>query len=202
MCFRAFVVNDSRTSISLLMRLQNRGNPKAEEDWNRFVSIYAPLILMWARNKQFQDADAMDLVQEVLIKLHRALPNFRYNPKQRFRGYLFTTTLNAARNVLRSRKNNPLSGVELDEAMCSLESDADIFAEKEFRTRSYQQAVDVMKNELPDDQWQICKRLFIDGDKTTLIAEELGINVQKVYTTKSRVLKKLREELTDLVDES
>ena len=196
------MVNESKTSVSLLLRLQDKQNPHAEEDWNRFVAIYAPLILMWARNKKFQDADASDLVQEVLIKLHRALPNLRYDPKQRFRGYLFTTTINAARNVLRSRKNRPLSGVELDEAMLSLKSDADIFAEEEFRNKSYQQAVRVMKDRLSQDQWQICKRYFIEGQKSATIAAELGVKVDKVYTTKSRALKMLRNELADFVDEN
>ena len=44
--------------------------------WERFVRLYTPLLLHWARRLGLQDHNAADLVQDVLIVLVRKLPEF------------------------------------------------------------------------------------------------------------------------------
>ena len=51
------------TRPSLLVRLCD---PKDDRAWTEFTAIYSPLIYRFACRKGFQDADAADLVQEVL----------------------------------------------------------------------------------------------------------------------------------------
>ena len=60
------------TSVSLLHRLREGTDP---HDWERFVRLYAPLLLRWARQFGAQDADAADLVQDVLALLFHKLPS-------------------------------------------------------------------------------------------------------------------------------
>ena len=52
-----------------------------------FVALYAPLIYSWGCRAGLQDADAADLVQEVL-SLIRALPTFAYDRHKSFRRWL------------------------------------------------------------------------------------------------------------------
>ena len=61
-------------------------------------SLYTPLLYRWARGRGLQEADAGDLVQDVLTVLVRSLPKFRYDPNKRFRAWLHTVTLNCWRN--------------------------------------------------------------------------------------------------------
>ncbi len=56
------------TRPSLLVRLCD---PEDDRAWTEFTAIYSPLIYRLACRKGFQDADAQDLVQEVLA---RSLP--------------------------------------------------------------------------------------------------------------------------------
>ena len=83
------------TSISLLRRLRQ---PSPEDAWQRFVDLYAPLIFHWGRNQGLNATDASDLVQQVLSTLVIKLPEFEYDPKQRFRGWLGQDHANADQN--------------------------------------------------------------------------------------------------------
>jgi RNA polymerase sigma-70 factor (ECF subfamily) len=71
------------TSSTLLIRLRQPHQPEA---WRRFVHLYAPLLLVWARRQGLREADAEDLVQEVLVKLVRELPAYQRTEGQSFRG--------------------------------------------------------------------------------------------------------------------
>ena len=51
------------TRPSLLVRLRD---PPDEQAWGEFVEIYEPLVYRLARRRGFQDADARELVQDVL----------------------------------------------------------------------------------------------------------------------------------------
>ncbi|MBM3997721.1 MAG: hypothetical protein FJ303_26795 [Planctomycetes bacterium] len=48
---------------SLLRRLHER---RDEQAWQRFVDLYTPVLLTWARRLDLSATDASDLVQEVL----------------------------------------------------------------------------------------------------------------------------------------
>lgn len=192
---------DPTTSVSLLLRLQDSDNPRAEEDWNRFVSLYTPLFFIWARKWKLQDADASDLVQTVFIKMHRALPKMKIDPDKRFRGYLFRVVLHAYRDLLSSRKNDPLNGVELEKAFHTAEKDVRMYDDQE-KHREYLlgQAYKMMEEILSEKDWQICQRVFVHGHSPSEIAKDMKIKVGQVYTVTSRTKKKIKDELRDLLD--
>ena len=58
------------TSTSLLKRLEKLEDKEA---WDRFVSLYTPLIYYWARQAGLSTHDSADLVQDVMAVLVTAL---------------------------------------------------------------------------------------------------------------------------------
>ena len=60
----------SDTSASLLVQLQQV--PADQAAWAAFVRRYGPLIHGWCRRWGLQEADALEVDQEVLLKLVRA----------------------------------------------------------------------------------------------------------------------------------
>src|ERR1700681_3549129 len=86
------------TPLSLLERLRGSNEPAA---WERFVQLYTPLLCHWARRLGLQGPEAADLVQDVFTLLVQKLPDFRYDPAKRFRGWLWTVTLNRCRELQR-----------------------------------------------------------------------------------------------------
>ena len=82
------------TSVTLLARVRRRDDQAA---WQRFVELYAPLLFRWAQRAGMPDADAADLVQDVLTALLDELPNFEYDAHRSFRGCLKAVTINKCR---------------------------------------------------------------------------------------------------------
>src|SRR5258706_12021873 len=76
------------TRASLLVRLRD---PRDEAAWTEFVDLYVPVIYGYARKQGLQDADAVDLSQEVITAVADAVRRLDYD-RQRgaFRNWLFT----------------------------------------------------------------------------------------------------------------
>ena len=85
----------------LVTTVRRLRQPNQEAAWERFVDLYAPLIFHWGKNQGLNTTDSTDLVQDVMAILVAKLPEFQYDPSKRFRGWLRTVTVNAARNLHR-----------------------------------------------------------------------------------------------------
>lgn len=91
----------SRTSVTLLGRLRQDATDAAA--WNDFVARYEHKILECCRGWGLQESDARDLTQDVLLKLHRLLAKFAYDPSRSFRGWLRTLAHHAWRDLVGDR---------------------------------------------------------------------------------------------------
>src|SRR6516162_1392576 len=92
------MVDSPTTRPSLLIRLRN---PRDGQAWSQFVDVYAPLVYAFASGHGLQDADAADLMQDVLRAVSMAISRFDYDPRQgSFRSWLFTVARNKLRNLL------------------------------------------------------------------------------------------------------
>jgi RNA polymerase sigma-70 factor (ECF subfamily) len=185
------------TSVSLLRRLKQTDR---EEAWQRFVELYAPLIFHWGRSYGLSPTDASDLVQEVMTILVKTLPEFEYDPNRRFRGWLRTVTVNKARDLQRRQSVRPATGAEATIATVAVVNGVDVFEESEYRSFLVGRALATMKTEFPEHTWQACWKLVVDGLSAAEVARQLGITENAAYVAKSRVLRRLREELAGLLD--
>src|SRR5262249_5744149 len=76
------------TQPSLLVRLRDAQDKDA---WRQFVEVYAPAVYGYARKRGLQDADAADVMQEVLRSVMQTIGRLEYeNLRVSFRAWLFT----------------------------------------------------------------------------------------------------------------
>ena len=188
------------TSASLLDRLGNPGNREANEDWNRFVDLYAPLIYRWGQQRRLQPPDVQDLVQEVMVSLHQLLPTFRYDPQQRFRGYLRGITT----RVLSQRQRRRQPGQADQATLHELVDDnpvhrPDYFEQREYDAYVSRRSLELIREQFPDQQWRACWLTIVEGQSIASVCQELQMTANMVYLARSRVLAVLRRELRHLL---
>ena len=99
-----------------------------QQAWERFVQLYTPLLHHWARKLGVPDEDAADLIQYIFAVLVRRLPEFRYDARRRFRGWLWTITLNKWRERRRHRLSTPQADPEQLDAL-EVPDDAELVSE-------------------------------------------------------------------------
>src|SRR3974390_2954652 len=80
------------TRASLLVRIQDSQDAEA---WRQFFDLYAPVVYGFARKRGLQDADAADVMQDVLRIVAGAAGKLEYDPARgSFRGWLYTVSRN------------------------------------------------------------------------------------------------------------
>jgi RNA polymerase sigma-70 factor (ECF subfamily) len=188
----------NETPLTLLERLRSSEN---QEAWQRFVALYTPLLFHWARKVGLDAADAADLVQDVLLLLVRKLPEFRYQPGKRFRGWLWTVLLNKYRENRRRAKPAAVTADDLGQisAVADVDGVAEI-TEAEYRQHLVRQALRIMQREFQPATWQACWASVMHGKSADKVAAELGMTAGAVRAAKFRVLSRLRTELKGLLD--
>ena len=186
-----------KTPASLLERLRKPDEPDA---WRQFVRIYTPLLLHWARRFGLQDPDAADLVQDVFVVLVQEMARFQYDPKKRFRGWLWTIMVNKL-NEKRRRRVLPTADLADGElAEIGGPDPAEVFDEAEYQQYLVRRALKLMQDQFSLTVWRACWALVVEEKPAAEVAAELGITVGTVYAHKSRVLSRLRQELAGLLD--
>jgi RNA polymerase sigma-70 factor (ECF subfamily) len=185
------------TSISLLERLHRLEERAA---WEQFVTLYTPLLFFWTRRLGMNETDAADLIQDVFTVLIEKLPDFQYDAGKSFRAWLRTITYNKWRDFQRRRAADPIR--QGSEALPEMPAPdvSDPFWEQEYRQHLVGQALELMRQEFQPTTWKACWECVVAGRPAGQVAVELGMSVEAVYTAKSRVLRRLRQELRGLLD--
>jgi RNA polymerase sigma-70 factor (ECF subfamily) len=184
------------TPATLLERIRGAGDEAA---WRRLVHLYTPLLFYWARRCDETENDAADLVQEVFVALVQTLPTFEYAAGGNFRAWLRTLTLNKLRDRKRrkAREEKALAqrGPEPD-----LPDEAERFWEAEYQRELTRRALRLMQADFAPATWKACWETVVQGRPPAEVARELGISENAVYISRCRVLRRLREELSGLVE--
>jgi RNA polymerase sigma-70 factor (ECF subfamily) len=182
------------TSLTLLDRLRRPGQPEA---WDRFVRLYAPLLLQWAEHQGFEAADAEDLTKTVLVKLIRRLPTYERRDGQSFRGWLFTVCRNECHDFRTRKATRALPGDVGLETVAAPRDDPD---ETEYRRHLVRRALELVRTDFSAETWTAFTRFVLDDRSAPEVARELGVTPNAVYLARNRVLTRVREELTGFLD--
>jgi RNA polymerase sigma-70 factor (ECF subfamily) len=188
------------THVSLLIRIRDGANHVA---WQEFVNLYGPVIYGFARKRGLQDADAADLMQDVLRSVSGAISRLEYDRRQgTFRGWLFTITRNKVLTFYTARKTRPQAAGDsgtsrkLDEVSATSEG-ADEW-EHEYQRRLAQLAMERIKGEFQESTWQAFWLTAIEGASAADVAQRVKLSPGAIYVAKSRVLARLKAEVQTL----
>jgi RNA polymerase sigma-70 factor, ECF subfamily len=187
------------TQVQLIQRLANAEDNDA---WEAFAKIYFPTIVRSLHCKGLKAEDAEDVAQQVMMSVARFLAGQPYDQdRARFRTLLETITRNAAINALRDvRRDKATGGSDMLVLLSELpdgNDDAEIL-EREHRKQLVRTAAVLVEHEFEPDTWQAFWRTMVDGVPIDQVAKDLGKQVGSIYAARSRVMKRIRVEITRL----
>ena len=188
------------TSRSLLERL------KADDAaaWDRLVGLYTPLLYRWCRRRGLLEQEIADVLQDVFQAVATHIASFR---KERagdtFRGWLRTIARNKVNDHFRRQGREPegAGGTEAQARLAGLPespppgsgSSSDDRADRLLLGR----VLDLIRGEFESRTWQAFWRTAVEGQSPADVAGELGMSPGAIRVAKSRILRRLREELGD-----
>ena len=187
------------TRDSLVFQIKDPDNRIA---WEEFVEIYRPVIYRLAVARGLQHADALDLVQTVLISVANSIGRWeKTSPSTRFRHWLLRVARNATINAMTRRpQDQPLaaSAEALFEKIPEPDQATESLMDLEYRRELYLRAAEQVRVDLHPDTWKAFEFTAIDGMSNTDAARELGKSVGAIYAAKSRVMKQLSNRVLEL----
>lgn len=193
------------TRQSLILRLPDHQDVEA---WDLFVEIYEPLVYRLARSRGFQDADAREVVQEVMIAVARAVDRWKPDEQRgRFRDWLYRIARNLLINHLTRRKHRPIgtgdSGIDdlLNNQVRDHSSQTAVF-DMEYRREIFRWAAAQVRLRVAPKTWQAFRRTSIDGMPVPTVAADLGMTSGAVRIARSRVLGRLRRTVQTFEESS
>ena len=181
------------------------------------MDLYGPVVYRWCRQYGLGPDDAADALQEVFAAVSAHVGEFRRRDAYHtFGGWLRTITHNKVRDLLRLRHGQPEArgGTDAQQQLANLREPSpptplpwtgegmetpsgptDSVTDSRFLRR----ALELVRAEFENRTWEAFWRTTVDEQSPGQVAEELGMSLQAVYKAKSRVLRRLRRELGDLL---
>ena len=190
-------MSSSVTRASLLIRIRD---PQDRLAWGQFVQLYAPLVHAYGMRRGLQDADAADLVQDVMRIVARSAGAFEYDRSRgSFRGWLLTVTRNELRKAAARRGKQAVGSGDTQMAGFLAEQPEDRDDEdqwnREYRWSLFHWAAERVKPEFRENTWSAFWQTVIEGKPVEEVAKSLGITAGAVYIAKSRVTARIRQEV-------
>lgn len=192
------------TRASLLLRLRDSQDHAA---WVEFLAIYEPVVYRLLRRHGLQDADAREVMQELLLAVSRSIGSWDPSPERgSFRGWLRRVVRNLVINWLKApaRRFVPIGGSELQALLESAPAEATAETQefdRELARSQFQRAAAAVRGDVQDVTWQAFWQTAVVGESPAVAAAQLGMSPGAVRVAKCRVLARLQAAVRAMEDE-
>jgi RNA polymerase sigma-70 factor (ECF subfamily) len=191
------------TSTTLLEGLRDPANRTV---WLDFVGRYRPLIVRYGERLGLAAEDAEDVAQASLLAFCEAYRERRYDRERgRLREWLFGIVHNQVKNWQRrlgrqGSRSAETGGEAIFSGLESREGQEQLW-EAEWRDAVARACLEEVRREVQESTFRAFERFALEGLPAEVVAAELGLTPNAVYTAKRRVLRRVRE-LRPLLEDS
>ncbi|MBY0231582.1 MAG: sigma-70 family RNA polymerase sigma factor [Gemmataceae bacterium] len=165
------------------------------------MELYTPLIKAWLARMGLTGQDADDVTQNVMMVLVRRMGDFERQPRPgAFRRWLRTITANCLRDFWRAERSRPRADWSALVEQMEGESGLSALWDREHDQHVTRQLLDLIRPAFEPNTWEAFRRTALAGESPSEVAASLGMTVNAVFIARSRVLGRLRQEGTGLID--
>jgi RNA polymerase sigma-70 factor (ECF subfamily) len=188
------------TPLSLLQRIQ-ANDARA---WERLLDLYQPLVRFWCARGGLAAEDAKDVTQEVFAGAATGMAGFRRDrPGDTFRGWLRGITRNQILMFHRHNLDKPTAEGGSD-ALWNLQQVPDPLPapdneESHEISQVYKRALEQVRGDFEEKTWLAFWLTVIEGRAPATLTAELAMTVANIRQAKSRVLRRIKLEVGELV---
>ncbi len=185
--------------------LLQRASQWDAQAWRELVDLYGPLVAHWCRGCSLDLHSSADCVQDVFAAVTVAIEQF--SPQREtgsFRAWLWTITRNKLRDHFRRIAGTPAAtGGSTAMGLMQQVIDPVVIPDDEPTGDLHLQqltsrALSQVQSEFEPRTWQAFWRSVVDGIGTSDVARELEMSEATVRQSRSRILRRLRQQLGDL----
>lgn len=188
------------TRYSLIEEMQHTNDHRA---WDTFVQHYRPFIYFLLNQMEVRVSEQDDLVQEILIKLHKNLPQY-VKERGRFRTWLGTVIRNTAKNYItkqsRLRQKHDEICTSLEVINSYSQSELEKRIDSEWKQYVANTAMDHLKTVF-SEQVIDCFQMTLDNVPVEEIARRLHVKKDTVYIIRTRMKTRVLQEMKKLIDQ-
>ena len=191
------------TRHTLLQKICDRHDDQA---WEDFVYYYEKYIYVVCRRINLNHTEAEELVQQVMIKLWKKIPELKVDKNKRFRGWICQVTRNTVIDHFRllQRRENRLEKAYGSEHWDYYREDSlpefEELAEKEWQNYLVNMALQNIKDKVSEKMFTVFLELQ-KGKNHKQISDEKAMPLNSVYVYQKRMTAKLKEEVQRLNQE-
>ena len=188
------------TRHTLLQKICDRHDDRA---WEDFVYYYEKYIYVVCRRIHLDHNEAEELVQQVMIKLWKKIPELKFDKTKRFRGWIAQVTRNTVIDHFRAKKRreNRLEKAYDSEHWAYYREDSvpefEALVEKEWENYLVNMALQNIKAKVSEKMSSVFLELQ-KGKKHKQISDEKEMPLNSVYVYQKRMTIKLKEEIERL----
>ena len=188
-----------QTRHSLLSRLRECDD---QAGWREFFERYWRLIYGFARKAGMSDADAQDIVQEVMLSVSKSLTDYRRQKTGSFKGWLLTIVRRRMADHWRARLPKDQRTVPLPEQASALDGTGEDALERiwqeEWEGRLFESAAQRVQQRVGARNYLIFDMLVRQHTPLRDVCRSLGVNAAQVYLAKHRVGRLMKAEVEKL----
>ena len=188
------------TRHSLLVRL---AEPDDQAAWEEFVSSYQGAVFGYCTSHGLQDADAREVVQDVLMLVHQRIGQWQPSGRAKsFRLWLLRTAHHLCLKAIRDRAkiDRAVGGTSVYRQVQDLPEGATESEQQqlEWQRWAFRWGAEQIQRDVKPITWQAFWLSAVECLPPEQVASRLKMRVGTVYTSKCRVLARIRERVMQL----
>jgi RNA polymerase sigma-70 factor (ECF subfamily) len=191
--------SDDATSLSLLLRV----TANDQDSWRQLVNLYSPLVGHWCRQAGLADSERDDVIQEVFAAVAKGLHDFgKGRAGASFRAWVRGITRHKLQDHFRHGLGRAEGGTGAMRRLHEVPgpSDGPDLSEGDDEIASlHRRALDLVRAQFEDRTWQAFWKVAVENASPADVAGQLGMTPTSVRQAKSRVLRRLKVELGEVI---